>query len=74
MASEVGLFYFIVQKRVVKRHDWERIEKKADNLIALYNSPGVINFLKRLLVTASKLDELFIALSRYEMGVLRGRN
>jgi hypothetical protein len=71
LTDELSVFYYILQKRAAMMWNWDDIEAKTDKLVSLYESTGFRNGIKRLLITSTKLDEIFIALSRHEMGALR---
>ncbi len=66
ISEELGLFYSIVQMRVVRMHEWHDIENMLDELRALRKEVGFRGMWKRFVTSGKKIDDGIVKLTDFE--------
>lgn len=64
--EELGFFYNIVQREVVKNHDWVEIQNLIGDLVSDHQLTGVKGFLKNL-VLSKRINDAFISIAGFEV-------
>ncbi len=64
--EELGFFYNIVQREVVKNHDWIKIQKLIGDLVSIHQLTGVKGFLKKF-VLLKRINDAFTSITVFEI-------
>ncbi len=62
---ELGLFYKIVQREVVKMNDWQKIQKLAEDLVSIQRMMGIKGFRKKFELS-KRIKEAFTSIVEFE--------